>query len=119
MAESSPPREPQQRWKWQLGAAREPQRVKMVARACLGAAMALEMGDRACLGDARAPKIAVGAFLELDGALEMVAPVCIGDTGTQCARKYCSKMLSLLVCSLRHFSLMDFRVLVFWWRYGM
>ena len=91
------------------------------------------MGARACLGDARAPKVPWGPVWEPGGALEMVAPVCLGiakalemvahaclgDTGAQCARKYCSKVLSLLVCSLHHFSLMIFRVFVFWWRYGM
>ena len=79
------------------------------------------------------PKLPCGPFWEPDGALEMVAPVCpgiaqalemvaharLGDTGAQCARKYCSKVLSLLVCSLHHFSLMNFHVFVFWWRYGM
>ena len=85
------------------------------------------------LGTSGRPKLPCGPFWEPDGALEMVAPVCLGitkalemvahachgDTGAQCARKYCSKVLSLLVCSLHHFSLMNFHVFVFWWRYGM
>ena len=80
-------------------------RGRQGAQNCRAGLSGSRMGRSVCLGIAK--------------ALEMVAHACLGDTGAQCARKYCSKVLSLLVCSLHHFSLMDFRVLLFWWRYGM
>jgi len=80
-------------------------RGRQGAQNCRAGLSGSRMGRSVCLGIAK--------------ALEMVAHACLGDTGAQCARKCCSKVLSLLVCSLHHFSLMDFRVLLFWWRYGM
>ena len=63
-----------------LGAA---EALEMAARACLGAAELLEIAARACLGAAEALGVAALAWCGLAGALEMAARACCEDT--QCS----------------------------------